>query len=240
MSRLLYGPLGGPIEPFALFSPLSLSPFAWYDPSDLSTLFQLSNGTTAVTADGDPVGYMADKSGNGRHLIQATADSRPAYKTSGGLHWLLCDGAADFLAVDHGALAQPVERLTAGLVEAFVLNTARVVGSVLLTLFTDSSSTLGIYSGVAAVTASYTYGQSFVSTERYDGAGSRLAIDNGSYSEGDIGAVGEDILTVAAQAAGDNLVNMRLHGLVQFDRLLTDPEIALLRTYLAAKQGRVL
>lgn len=50
---------------------------AWYDPSDLSTMFQLSNGTTAVTAVEQPVGYIADKSGNGNHAIQATAAARP-------------------------------------------------------------------------------------------------------------------------------------------------------------------
>ena len=34
----------------------------WYDPSDLSTLFQDSAGTTPVTAVGQPVGLMLDKS----------------------------------------------------------------------------------------------------------------------------------------------------------------------------------
>lgn len=34
----------------------------WYDPSDLSTMFQESTGRTAVTADGQPVGLMLDKS----------------------------------------------------------------------------------------------------------------------------------------------------------------------------------
>ena len=34
----------------------------WYDPSDLATMFQESIGTTAVTADGQPVGLMYDKS----------------------------------------------------------------------------------------------------------------------------------------------------------------------------------
>jgi len=48
------------------FSPLDL--FAsgeqgvWYDPSDLSTMFQDSAGTTPVTADGQPVGLILDKS----------------------------------------------------------------------------------------------------------------------------------------------------------------------------------
>ena len=34
----------------------------WYDPSDLTTLFQDSAGTTPVTAEGQPVGLMLDKS----------------------------------------------------------------------------------------------------------------------------------------------------------------------------------
>lgn len=48
------------------FSPLSLfasgAPGAWYDPSDLTTLFQDSAGTTPVTAVEQPVGLMLDKS----------------------------------------------------------------------------------------------------------------------------------------------------------------------------------
>ena len=48
------------------FSPLSLfaasEPGFWYDPSDLSTLFQDAAGTTPVTAAGQSVGLMLDKS----------------------------------------------------------------------------------------------------------------------------------------------------------------------------------
>jgi len=50
----------------AAFDPASLfasgEQGAWYDPSDLTTLYQDSAGTTPVTADGDPVGLMLDKS----------------------------------------------------------------------------------------------------------------------------------------------------------------------------------
>lgn len=49
----------------------------WYDPSDLSTLFQDSAGTTPVTAVGQPVGKMLDKSGRANHATQATAAARP-------------------------------------------------------------------------------------------------------------------------------------------------------------------
>jgi len=55
---------------------------AWYDPSDLSTLFQDSAGTTPVTTAGQPVGLMLDNSGNGNHAVQATAAARPTYQTS--------------------------------------------------------------------------------------------------------------------------------------------------------------
>lgn len=54
----------------------------WYDFSDASTLFQASNGTTAVAADADPIGYAGDKTANAFHLIQATAGLRFAYKTN--------------------------------------------------------------------------------------------------------------------------------------------------------------
>lgn len=54
----------------------------WFDPSDLTTLFQDSAGVTPVTAPNQPVGLMLDKSGRGNHATQATAASRPTY----GIH----------------------------------------------------------------------------------------------------------------------------------------------------------
>jgi hypothetical protein len=50
---------------------------AWYDPSDFSSMYQDSAGTTPVTAVEQPVGKILDKSGRGNHAIQATAASRP-------------------------------------------------------------------------------------------------------------------------------------------------------------------
>jgi len=71
---------------------------AWYDPSDLSTMFQDAAGTTPVTADGQPVGLIRDKSGRNNHASQATAAKRPLYKTDGTLHWLQFDGVNSALA----------------------------------------------------------------------------------------------------------------------------------------------
>jgi len=50
---------------------------AWYDPSDFSTMFQDSAGSTPVTAVEQPVGKILDKSGRGNHASQSTAASRP-------------------------------------------------------------------------------------------------------------------------------------------------------------------
>ena len=50
---------------------------AWFDPSDLSTLFQDAAGTIPVTAVEQPVGKMLDKSGNGYHATQSITASRP-------------------------------------------------------------------------------------------------------------------------------------------------------------------
>ena len=49
---------------------------------DIDTLFQVSDGTTAVTVATDPIGYVGDKSGRGNHATQATDAARPTYQTS--------------------------------------------------------------------------------------------------------------------------------------------------------------
>jgi len=45
----------------------------WYDPSDLSTLFQDAAGTVPVTTAGQTVKRINDKSGNGNHMSNASA-----------------------------------------------------------------------------------------------------------------------------------------------------------------------
>jgi len=69
---------------------------AWYDPSDLSTLYQDSAGTTPVTAVGQPVGLMLDKSGRGNHAGQPTATARPTLQAdASGRKYLQFDGVDD-------------------------------------------------------------------------------------------------------------------------------------------------
>ncbi len=77
---LKLGKLGASMKK-AGFNPRTLfaasEPGAWYDTSDMSTLFQDSAGTVPVTAVEQPVGRILDKSGRGNHAIQATTTKRP-------------------------------------------------------------------------------------------------------------------------------------------------------------------
>ena len=72
---------------------------AWYDPSDLSTLFQDVEGTIPVTTDGQPVALMLDKSGNDNHATQPTLAKRPIYRTDDARHWLEPDGVDDNMVI---------------------------------------------------------------------------------------------------------------------------------------------
>lgn len=72
-------------------------PGVWYDPSDMSTLFADTAGTTPATI-GGTVALMLDKSGNDLHATQATAASRPTLRQAGtGEYYLEFDGVDDFM-----------------------------------------------------------------------------------------------------------------------------------------------
>lgn len=76
----------------------------WLDASDTSTLLQSSGGSQA-SADGDPVGYWADKSGNGYHATQSDGTRKPALKTGvkNGRNILRFDGSNDGLTISGSA-----------------------------------------------------------------------------------------------------------------------------------------
>jgi hypothetical protein len=81
-----------------------LSPAAVWDVGIQASLFQDAAATTVVSANGDPVGCVKDLSGNGRHLTQATAASRPLYQAAG---YTLFDQVDDWIYTQVGALNLP-------------------------------------------------------------------------------------------------------------------------------------
>jgi hypothetical protein len=70
----------------------------WYDAADSTTLYDATTGGSPVAANG-AVARWEDKSGNARHMTQATAGSRPTYQTSqlNSLPVVTFDGSNDIL-----------------------------------------------------------------------------------------------------------------------------------------------
>lgn len=88
---------------YRIFSPLDISGlFMWFDFSDPSTLY-VDNLTTNVSADGNAIYAIRDKSGNGRNAIQSSLGYRPLYKVNikNGLSAGLGDGVNDRLETNN-------------------------------------------------------------------------------------------------------------------------------------------
>ena len=84
-------------------------------------VWQDSARTIPAVSFGDPVGALDDQSGNGRHLIQATATKRPTLRSVGPLYYLQFDGVDDCLvasgvsyALGGVTLAASISMSTAG------------------------------------------------------------------------------------------------------------------------------
>lgn len=226
--------MGGP----AGFSPLSLAPAAWYDPSDLTTLFQDQAGTVPVTADGDPVGKIADKSGNGKHLTQALAAKRPLYKTSAGKSWLLFDGVDDFITGGL-ILAQPYDRLSAMRIDSFVDNRYLLDGNTDEAVLRQRTTTpdLSQYAGaVGASNSAFTLSTAHTVTEHFEGASSILKVDTTSVSTS-VGTGGTTNFTVGATGNGGNAAPILFFGAFLKAGTLSGANIASLEAYYRGKAG---
>jgi hypothetical protein len=237
-----YGPIalneGGGFSPASLFAGGVVG--AVYDPSDLSTLWQDSARTTPVTADGDPVGCIDDKSGNGNHATQPTGVRRPLYKTAGGLHWLEGDGVDDWLRSTF-TIAQPIERVSA-IRQISWTDTDQIFGGTTINgaalLQSGVSPSLSMFSGLSGPSSTAAIvGADAVITERFDDNNSRLAVNNGSYATGDADTRVPGGITIFAQNNNTAAANARCYGVTMRAGLLTDVQIASLRTYYAAKSG---
>lgn len=118
--------LGGVFSPASLFAMGEQG--AWYDPSDLSTMFQDTAGTIPVTTPGQTVALILDKSGRGNHATQATAASRPVYQVDGsGKPYLSFDGVDDGMVT---AIIDPAADKAQGFVGLYKLQDT-IRGSVL-------------------------------------------------------------------------------------------------------------
>jgi hypothetical protein len=103
--RQIVSPLDGLASPFGATRDTGLrflfaggEEGAWYDPSDISTLWTDTGGTTAA-GDGDEAARIDDKSGNGNNATQATAGLRMTLLRGGQYEYLSGNGSDDTYSV---------------------------------------------------------------------------------------------------------------------------------------------
>lgn len=117
----------------------------WLDASSVAGMRQLSDGTTTVSADADPVGYWPDLSGNGYHATQSTTNNRPTYRTNvqNGRSVLRWDGTNDSYRI----ASLPLDATISMFVVA-QFNTASAAGDATGNLFIEHSANTNNNSGV--------------------------------------------------------------------------------------------
>lgn len=226
--------------PAALFA--SGEQGVWYDPSDFSTLFQDSAGTTPVDAVGQPVGRILDKSGRGNHATQATTAARPILRQSGSLRYLEFDNVDDSLRATF-TISQPVTRIAGVNLRSLATANDQIFGGVsanTCALFNPNTTSLAIFSGSVVGNLTIAANTRYVTREVHNNNSSSLRHNNGTPVNGSAGPNLPGGFTMAASNTNTSYFPLDLFGVVMINRLLTAEEIVLLETYMAGKSGATL
>ena len=154
---------------------------AWWSADVASSMAQASNGTTAVSANNDPVGYWKDLL-NGYPLTQSTNNNRPLYQTTGinSRPALSFDGTNDNLNATSGAVCDAV-RNTGGFT-AFVV--ARPVTTTILTSLTFLSRNGSAAQSRINVTLNPGVNQATLGGRRLESDSATNALANSAYVYG--------------------------------------------------------
>lgn len=220
------------------FTPLAFSPALWLDANDPATLFQNSTLTTPATADGDPVGGWKDKSGNARHLTQATSSKRPTLKTNiqNGLPVVRGDGVDDFLRCAF-TFAQPQTFFFVTRVNTF-LSSAFLLGGVTddRRIFSGGGANRKyMYAGTGlAPSLTHTDNTWGVLTAVFNGASSTIALNAGSATTGNSGTNTGGGVTLFGSDSVGQCGAMDIAELLLFGTLTADEKTQILN-YLNAK-----
>lgn len=250
----------------AAFSPLSLffggANGAWYDPSDFSTMFQDAAGTAPVTAVGQPVGLMLDKSGRSNHAFNPSGNSAnfPVLQQDGtGRYYLAFNGVNQRLQTNNIDFTYGDKM--------FVSVGARKLSDATTGVVTELSNSFSnagifdIFAPVAAGSATYTFGSGGTSavaltspaayaspaTNIISGIGnisapSAILRVNGSQvaqstSSQGTGNYGNYPLYIGARGGASLFFNGRLYGLVVAGKAASAGEIASTEAWLNQKTG---
>lgn len=229
----------------ASFSPADLfisgEEGAWYDIAP-AYLYQNSDGTGTVTL-GDPVGYIEDRSGNGNHLVQATASRRGTLRqTAGGAYYIEFDGVDDRYQVTY-----PTTITSSTMCLAFRVNAPSGVlddigGENDNSLYTGSDGSLrymttGTPVGITGASG-WTWGSDLYATTQALSDGTHTLDGSGASASASASAPTlMNGLTVGSMNTDYYDLDGRLYALVDVGRALTAGETSDLADYIKAKAG---
>lgn len=171
----------------AAFSPLDLSPVCWWDFSDTAT----------ITASAGRVSQVDDKSGNGNHLVQATAGNQPlsGSVTKNGLNVLhFATARKDYLETSVGITTTPPFTIYAvvnlnSVVNDYMQMVGIPSGSPVSFLGFPTTAKFGIYGGSSVDTGtSLSSNAWYILGAVFNGASSKARINGSGSSLGDPGA----------------------------------------------------
>lgn len=219
-------------------------------PSDISGLgmwIAADDGVYAdagvtLAIDGQAVQQWEDKSGLGRHAIQATAGSRPLLKTNSlnGMPVLQFkyDGVDKFMRSTFGtALTQPntifIVLKKAAVAAAF----HRYLDGITSTdrhLLGDDGATLQMFAG-ESLYAGTPDTDAHIFMMELNGASSALHMDGSEIGSGPAGAHGITGLTIGAAYTGTFGLHGDIAEVIVYDRVLTSLEITNVNNYLAGR-----
>jgi len=229
-----------PWTPAGLF--VSGEPGAWYDPSDMSTMFQDAAGTTPVTASGQSVGRILDKTGNNNHAVQPISGLRPTLQNDGLYNYLSFDGVDDFLESTSLITPNPTTTFIGFLVATGKTTQGTLldgrVSRQLIEYNVGSPGTFVIYAGGGESSGGATFlnNQQVVSTSIFNGASSRIRINSVDFSAFNAGSDGLNGAIIGEGNAALFRHEGRIYQTIILGRLATSQEITDTETYVGSKQ----
>lgn len=202
----------------------------WLDPSDLSTLWQDTAGTTPAAV-GDPVGRVDDKSGNGHNAIQGTSGKRPILRQDGdGAYYLEFDGTDDTLSITV-ATAQPWTSIYGfQLIGGLTITDGNTSGERLALYMTGSVYTL--FDGAAIDTKIAYHSAKEWLLIGFNGSSTYFGARNGLTGPLTFGATEAPTgIILGAAYNGTNCAQMRIYQAISVGRSITYAERILARSW---------
>lgn len=226
---------------------------AWFNPGDLSTLFQDAAGTVPVTAAGQTVLRMNDKSGRGHHasssagmILRLDASNR---------YYLECDGTTHYMEFSNipvvtDSCTNVAVQITGGAATFRALWSQRPVATEGEIMYAEDNnswahwaSNAGVWATANTAVNSVVLNSTFVISARHTNT---LVAVRQNATEFTTAMTSFTTTTAVGRlmAGGDTVVTFftpgRFYGGIMVARVLTAQETSDVRTYLAERSGGTL